>query len=84
MKQPKFTPGPWTLFKGANSETCLTSGETHLETLVSGEANARLIAAAPELLEALNQIVYGPHAYNDIQMREIARKAIAKATGCAE
>ncbi len=45
------------------------------------EANAFLIAAAPELLEALKQIAAGQ--YVEGEEREIARAAIAKATGKA-
>jgi len=56
MKHAKHTPGAWHLFKGANEETCLAAGEEHLETLLSGEANARLIAAAPEMLNELRAL----------------------------
>ena len=45
------------------------------------EANARLIAAAPELLAALEVIALGNT--DPDQMVEIARAAIAKATGGA-
>lgn len=47
--------------------------------LREAEANARLIAAAPELLEALQIICF----FEDISsaQREIAEAAIAKATG---
>jgi hypothetical protein len=47
------------------------------------EANARLIAAAPELLEALTHILSeydAPNTLNDTTFRT-ARAAIAKATG---
>lgn len=43
------------------------------------EANARLIASAPDLLEALRQIAAGGLA--PVQMQEIALQAIAKAEG---
>lgn len=54
------------------------------------EANRRLIAAAPELLEALEGIAnhydmdgYGDKAWKDLalEMADLARAAIAKATG---
>ena len=55
------------------------------------QANARLIAAAPKLLEALQEITEGKgrfsldhltHAENTIEdMKEIARAAIAAAEG---
>jgi hypothetical protein len=47
-------------------------------------ANARLIAAAPELLEALKRIdemCAAPPNFSDATMQEIARAAIAKAEG---
>jgi hypothetical protein len=49
-------------------------------------ANARLIAAAPELLEALTHILSeydAPNSLNDAAFRK-ARAAIAKATGVSE
>ena len=46
-------------------------------------ANARLIAAAPDLLEALQGIVSADDAHELTQKHiESARAAIAKATGC--
>lgn len=90
------TPGPWrvgdaggTVFgpKGTGSfpEVVATVMTTHGRK----KANARLIAAAPDLLEALEKITQ--HAFDDdtsVQdiltdfesMRDIARAAIAKAT----
>lgn len=48
------------------------------------EANANLIAAAPDLLAALEQIAtltYGPENLTSVRVRKLARAAIAKATG---
>ena len=54
------------------------------------DANVRLIAAAPDLLKALMQIrdieleMYGPDWEEIKKAHEIARAAIAKATGATE
>lgn len=55
-------------------------GESKLHDCEEGEANARLIAASPELLEALKEIV---HITGDRKTVEFdrARAAIAKAEG---
>ena len=49
------------------------------------QANARLIAAAPELLAALQSIIDIPEPHvvheRELEMRNIARAAISKATG---
>lgn len=95
----KHTPGPWT-FKVEEYEEYWCP-ETHFNAGpavgIESEADARLIAAAPELLEALQALVYEAEALRkDINelfvMRgivpdkspgpiEAARAAIAKATG---
>src|SRR5687768_15385929 len=87
------TPGPWEIgTPGPNK--CPTIGHKGLmvATVAHGDdhptyANARLIAAAPELLEALDwlvQILPDPELDNDELQRtwtKKARTAIAKATG---
>lgn len=63
MNEPKHTPGPWaaTQWKCHAPTAIRANGITIAETSGFGEsidlciANARLIAAAPELLEALKQ-----------------------------
>jgi hypothetical protein len=82
------TPGPW---KHDEMWGLIKYGRTEICALHSGNAaNARLIAAAPELLEALNQTVSSleywfkrngdPEGANSLMMQN-ARAAIAKATG---
>lgn len=83
----KHTPGPWKYTISAKHNRPQISGKDgHQICLLwrdgEMEANARLIAAAPELLEALknlaNQTVineYNGHCFT------AARKAIAKAEG---
>lgn len=101
------TPGPWTAHLSATRKTlCVTApdawvcGELHNRESMSDDeawANARLIAAAPELLEALRAAesamayvttVVGQHLDPaegaDLTARRMAaRAAIAKATGAS-
>lgn len=98
----KHTPGPWIWtdrFYTMSGEPCMTllgdnesygilctDGISNSPQGIGNEANARLIAAAPELLEALREIMadldanYGcitqPH-----ERIGRARAAISKATG---
>jgi hypothetical protein len=72
MSNTKYTPGPWTAERGGNVSAdgtviaCLQMGQQH---------NAKLIAAAPDMAEALRIIECGP----DAEMAEIARRVLAKA-----
>lgn len=75
------TPGPWATYRDQ-----LSVGETHGHSGIcevwerhggQGFENARLIAAAPELLEALECLLKADH--DDV--RAMARAAIAKARG---
>lgn len=88
------TPGPWTISPvlTVDGERMVVGGpgkEFGLIAAVTEEADARLIAAAPELLEALRglarfcdavrvQVGMGKH---QIERLEKARAAIAKAVG---
>jgi hypothetical protein len=101
MSNTKHTPGPWEyLATNANTlndytrTIFATVGEcvAHVETndddgkpTEKGEANARLIAAAPELLEALEAVLRFdanmPGEYkHDVTLAIKVRKAISKAT----
>jgi hypothetical protein len=98
------TPGPWVLER-FQPRTTVTSGDRILPLLVAeiqtgdgeGKANARLIAAAPDLLEALVEVYkWGQRSEHERQQSgpvlkdylrqatEAAREAIIKATGGAE
>lgn len=88
--EAKHTPGPWRYQRENGSPTTgqhMIAGDTppgylaEVRDCGSGDvsANARLIAAAPELLEALLAVVrVADRATVEFDM---ARAAIAKATG---
>ena len=79
MSTPPFTPGPWHVANGVQIRSerdqiarvwMMRSGE--------GKANARLIAAAPELYSALSRIVEGDNSEGAFLE---ATAALAKARG---
>jgi hypothetical protein len=81
----QHTPGPWL----ANRRYVETKDQTICEVFGGNREDARLIAAAPEMLEALEFIagqgmsMYGSYAYMIEKLQDTARAAIAKATGGA-
>lgn len=93
MTKPKHTPGPWTLegstIKGSDGGTICTF-RYPIYPLSTGpdeySSNARLIAAAPEMLEALKLTLKDLEAGSAAEVAmlksiRVARSAIAKATG---
>ena len=82
----QHTPGPWALAIGPHRIEVHTTPALAYAFSLSDEANARLIAAAPDLLAALYSIATDPSAiYSgaNAHIGDIARAAIAKATGGA-
>jgi len=97
----KYTPGPWRYSTAPQPNGCPIIGAGPLMVAMlahtvnepaqreTDHANARLIAAAPDLLESLQQLVaesVNPHdgsEYEDGEWIALdkARAAIAKATG---
>jgi len=95
MSAGKHTPGPW---KVRENGGLMKAVEANKDWLVYAcgrdymgreelEANARLIAAAPELLEALQEILStmrkppsGSGGFHEFDIKA-AERAIAKATG---
>jgi len=85
----KHTPGPWSIysitFKGYHQIACAQGGRVCQVVPFKDEykANARLIAAAPDLLEALKSMCEGFSALKDSDFPALAkaRAAIAKAEG---
>jgi hypothetical protein len=89
IKIPKSVfPGPWESKSIAGNVWNVSSQieENGIAVaMVRGDANARLIAAAPELLEVLNDLLCDLDTlnipYRNEAICERARAAIAKATG---
>ena len=94
----KHTPGPWVLENRGYKFIVSKPGDGYITRDVcrmdastmsafAQEANARLIAAAPDLLEALKKIaaienrMFGSDWEEIDEAREIARAAIAAAEG---
>ena len=95
MTTATHTPGLWGLTFG-EYDAAIHAGATIAmidDTMSAWKANARLIAAAPDLLAALDAIVAKAHEYGNrsdtpdnvscgfYDIIEDARAAIAKATG---
>ena len=90
----KYTPGPWKVVKDAFG-FCINQRDDddgNIRAIAdirkyapgggTAEGNARLIAAAPELLDALQEIeVFMGADFDDLPIASKARAAIAKATG---
>lgn len=93
----KHTPGPWKVYRRADYTTPgwvvlwpdASKPGTHYRRLDSNggfiEQDARLIAAAPDLLEALQGLLRGifdgPDKANAAMLIAKARDAVNKATG---
>ncbi len=79
------TPGPWTAFATLGSTTYAVRGADDelvaaVDTPNSAE-NARLIAAAPQMLEVLTLLARGYGVtFQDAALRSLMQDAIAKAT----
>lgn len=89
-KMVGHTPGPWTAIVGTNAKgqqlppRIIRQGKAGIIATLGipdagdRDANARLIASAPKMLEALASIAINTH---DAQSRDRARAAIAEAEG---
>lgn len=98
VRNMPHTPGPWRIGDvRANGEVLIHGDRQIVASAIQGhreytaEANARLIAAAPDLLDALEELrrwfddnvsTYEPHCSPEYaEMWERVRKAISKARG---
>lgn len=82
------TQGPWTLIKGSYIDNIYGANNALVVSLETGTDDAALIAAAPSLLAALEQIIeeFNPkrpdwHLMVSSEGQRMARAAIAKARG---
>lgn len=81
--QTKHTPGPWSITE--DGATVLSAGKIPVAAVASVyPANARLIAAAPEMLKALEAVFRQTCTLGlkpDQNCKEMMAKVIAKALG---
>jgi hypothetical protein len=83
MKTHTHTPSPWHLGKRGGNPAIYGKDGTEVAEILHGltpewRANARLIAAAPEMLEALQSLAHPMASDEDLQN---ALAVIAKAKG---
>ena len=83
MSETKHTPGPWCYIVNIKGKFGIyPEGEKLFLTLTDHEANARLIAAAPELLEVCKQVCGRSDVSCGLpRVISNAQAAIAKAEG---
>ena len=91
MSETKFTPGPWLMEPSGSDSYELAPPDTEgrpdwsreVAVVISGTADANLIAAAPDLYEACRQLVAAMHQLDKSHHREVpfAEAAMAKARG---
>lgn len=81
----QHTPGPWKVhgYHILGEDLCAVAEVYTAEDIPTEDANARLIAAAPQLLCALETLLQAFECgdyYNDV-ITDLAKEAIAKAKG---
>jgi hypothetical protein len=92
----KHTPGPWFIHEDQHDNVTIKAPDGdgvpwNVATILSycgdppcDKANARLIAAAPELLEALQELYNADWSNLCGRAQEVCERAIAKANGKEE
>lgn len=78
MSEFKGTPGPWIV---RSQEIQSVGTEDKMTAMCYGIENANLIAAAPELLEALQDALHAHDKHGEHSEWDFARNAIARALG---
>lgn len=84
MRAPQFTPGPWeSRYYGEMGQTKMYWVNPEVSLCVQNEADVHLIAAAPELYEALRVMVEDfadyPASERPCRAFDLANAALAKA-----
>lgn len=77
----KHTPGPWKMNGPTLVGNGYNIGSVNSHRTTEGEANANLISAAPELLEACERMANAKSLGEKNEARRLARLVIAKAKG---
>lgn len=86
----KHTPGPWMAWQPRADESVpvrtdglgITIAYVHQGAITNAKANARLIAAAPEMLDALKRVAdSGEFTSFSDESWDVVNAAIAKAEG---
>ena len=91
-REKQWTPGPWRRERARGADEYQIVGDgwgiTNVAPLLraggcsEGEANARLIAAAPDLVEALEMVLDDPSALDGRpRTADVVFEALAKAYG---
>lgn len=86
----KHTPGPWNALKYPDVKSWTVAAGKSVASKIETEANARLIAAAPLLLDTLEYVSMnmgcGEGQINPrlVELQKLIKSAIAKATGGEE
>ena len=82
----KGTKGEWEVRGSINDTAVLADGiwmcdisKGRIDSLEEQQANAHLISAAPDLLEALNELLHCHETYGRLATEGKAKNAIAKA-----
>lgn len=77
-----YTPGPWRPYAESSREWCIDAEDQGI-ACTETEANARLIAAAPDLVEALKFVCAAIHNRSSLEHLErvagLCERTIAKA-----
>lgn len=86
----EHTPGPWNPDTIRDPDIIWATGGVAVAQAVANEADRRLIAAAPDMLAALQLVVYRPDGWPNVapgelvelaqRTKDVVKAAIAKAT----